>query len=91
MNESLSLENGRKINTGLAIEISTSGKSSGKADRIIADALFPAGTLPPAAGTRLIAVSGGKTWHGIVVRAKETAANSSFVRMKITAVPQGLL
>ena len=89
MNETLSWADGRKRITGLAIAISTCGVSGGRTDRIIAEALFPAGTVSPAAGTVLTAVYEEKTLRGVVTRTEKTAGNSSFILMKITAAPQG--
>ena len=88
MTETLSWADGRKRITGIVIEISTSEKRGGHgrtSDRIIADALFPAGTVPPAAGTRLIADWSGKLPGGTVIKAEKIAGNRAFVRIRITA------
>ena len=87
MNGTLFWADRRKRITGLVIEISTCRESGGTAEQIIAEALFPAGTMPPAAGTVLTAVYEEKTLRGVVTRTENTAGNSSFVRMKITAAP----
>ena len=89
MIKTLSLSGERKRISGLVLEISTPKKNGSAAEIIIADALFPAETMPPAAGTRLITEYDGKVFCGTVIRAEKTDANSSFVRMEITAVQRG--
>ena len=87
MNGTLFWADGQKGTAGLVLEISIKSHDC----TIIADALLPAGTRPPLTATRLTAECGGKTMHVTVIRAEITAANTSFVRMRIDARQQKAL
>ena len=50
------------------------------------EAIFKAGTTPPAAGTVLTVGSGNNAWSGIVTKSSITKSNRDFTKVSITAV-----
>ncbi|MBO4649162.1 MAG: hypothetical protein J5806_13500 [Lentisphaeria bacterium] len=50
------------------------------------EAIFKAGTTPPAAGTVLTVGTGNNAWSGIVTKSSITRSNRDFTKVSITAV-----